>query len=45
MDVTADEVECIAATALEIGSVDVAEKLIYEKLASGPQSNAPWAVS
>ena len=25
MDVTADEVECIAATALEIGSVDVAE--------------------
>ena len=25
MDVTADEVDCIAATALEVGSVDVAE--------------------
>jgi len=27
------------------GNADVAEKLIYEKLAGGPQSNAPCAVS
>ncbi len=36
MDVTADEVDCIAATALEMGSVDVAE-------INSPHCDAWWS--